>query len=144
MDFGGGNPERRDFNLKLLPSTLEWVEFAEHDFFASQTLLQSSKVPYEIVAFHCQQIAEKYLKAVLIQNNLPVPFIHDLAKINRLAQAGFPELKRLESICELLSPFGTVTRYPGSAMAIGSEHMTSVIGWAESIRRLVRDAFELS
>ncbi|MSW00889.1 MAG: hypothetical protein F2903_09865 [Actinobacteria bacterium] len=33
----------------------------------------------------------------------------------------------------MLTPFGTATRYPGS-MAVGQEHMASVIRWADSIR----------
>jgi HEPN domain-containing protein len=127
----------------LSSSTLEWVEFAEHDYLTAQTLLHVSKVPFEIVAYHCQQLAEKYLKALLIQNGLPVPLIHDLAKVTRLAQGAHPGLKDVEATCELLTPFGTATRYPGSAMRVGPEHMPSVIGWAESIRRFVRDAFGL-
>ena len=101
--------------MTLASSTLEWVELAEHDYLAAQTLLQVSKGP----------------------------LIHDLAKLNRLAQGAHPELKEMEAICELLTPFGTATRYPGSAMTVGPEHMSSVLGWAESIRRFVRDAFGL-
>jgi HEPN domain-containing protein len=127
----------------LEPSTLEWIEFAEHDYITAKTILQVSKVPFEIVAYHCQQAAEKYLKAVLIQNGLPVPFIHDLAKLNRLAQEAHPGLIELESNCELLTPFGTATRYPGGAMTIGPDHMDSVLAWAESVRSFVRDAFGL-
>ena len=127
----------------LASSTLEWVELAEHDYLTAQTLLTVSKVPFEIVAYHCQQVAEKYLKAVLIQNGLPVPFVHDLRKLNRLAQGAHPGLKDIEALCELLTPFGTATRYPGSAMTVGPQHMSSVLGWAESIRQFVRNAFGL-
>ncbi len=37
-----------------------------------------SGLPYEIVVYHCQQMSEKYLKAILIQTGLAVPFAHDL------------------------------------------------------------------
>lgn len=129
--------------MTLASSTLEWVEFAEHDYLSAKALLQVSKVPFEIVAYHCRQLAEKYLKASLIQNGLPVPLIHDLAKLNRLAQGLHPGLKDIEVVCELLTPFGTATRYPGNAMTVGPEHMPSVLGWAESIRQSVRDSFGL-
>jgi HEPN domain-containing protein len=95
------------------------------------------------VAYHCQQLAEKYLKASLIQSGLAVPLMRDPAKLNRLAQGPHPELKEIQVLCELLTPFGTATRYPGSAVAVGPEHMSSVLGWAESIRQSVRDAFGL-
>lgn len=130
--------------MNLKASALEWIEYAEHDLLAAKTLLASQKVPFEIVAYHCQQAAEKYLKAVLIQNGASVPFIHDLLKLNRGAQAYIPELRNLEKVCELLTPFGTATRYPGSTMMIGSEHMASVLAWAESIREAVRSGLGLS
>ena len=40
----------------------------------------------------------------------------------------------LERNCELLTPFGTATRYPGGAMTIGPDHKDSVLAWAESVR----------
>ena len=127
----------------LLPSTLEWIEYAEHDHLTVKTLMEARRIPYEIVAYHCQQLAEKYLKAILIQHGLPVPFIHDLLKLNLAGQVSLPNLRELEKSCELLTPFGTATRYPGGTMAIGAEHMGSVVAWAESIRRAVRSHFGL-
>ena len=129
--------------MTLLPSTLEWIEYAEDDHLAARTLLEAGRVPFEIVAYHCQQSAEKYLKAILIQNGLPVPFIHDLLKLNLAAQVRLPSLKEIEKSCEMLTPFGTATRYPGGAMVIGAEHMGSVTAWAERIRRVVRSYFGL-
>ena len=46
--------------------TEEWVEKAEEDFDAADVLLYGRDVPIAaIVCFHCQQCAEKYLKAYL-------------------------------------------------------------------------------
>jgi HEPN domain-containing protein len=130
--------------LRYDTETLEWIEFAEHDYLTSKTLLTVHRIPNEIVAYHCQQTAEKYLKAILVQNDLAVPFIHDLLKLNREAQKVLPSLKELEKTCELLTPFGTATRYPGSTMIIGPEHIPSVVAWADSIRHDIRVHFNLS
>lgn len=129
--------------MKLLPATLEWIEFAEHDFLTATTISKAARVPYEIVAYHCQQMSEKYLKAILIQNGLAVPFVHDLLKLNTSAQAACPALKALEGICEALTPFGTATRYPGGSMIVGAGHMASVLSWAKAIRQASRGYFEL-
>lgn len=44
--------------------TKEWVEKAEEDFDAADALLYGREVPLAaVVCFHCQQSAEKYLKA---------------------------------------------------------------------------------
>lgn len=129
--------------MNLKSSTLEWIEYAEHDLLTVKALLASSKIPFEIVAYHCQQSAEKYLKSVLIENGTSVPFIHDLLKLNHEVRVFIPQLSSLDRACELLTPFGTATRYPGSAMKIGPEHMASVVLWAESIRSAVRSGFGL-
>ena len=41
--------------------TSEWVNYAERDFEAPRVLIDSYNPPYEIIAYHCQQSAEKYL-----------------------------------------------------------------------------------
>ena len=46
-------------------------------------------------------------------------------------------LKDIEAECERLTLFGTTTRYPGSGMQPGEEHMTRVDEWMENIRLAV-------
>jgi HEPN domain-containing protein len=45
--------------------TTEWVEKAETDFLAAKALAREVLPLHEPVCFHCQQAAEKYLKALL-------------------------------------------------------------------------------
>ena len=42
-----------------------WVGKAEDDYRAAQLLALSSKPLHDQICFHCQQAAEKYLKALL-------------------------------------------------------------------------------
>ena len=100
-------------------------------------LSESHSPAYEIIAYHCQQMAEKYLKAMLIEAGLEVPFVHDLLTLNQAGAVAHPGLLRIQKECGMLTPFGTATRYPGS-MAVGPEHMGSVIRWAELIRTEAR------
>ena len=46
----------------MLPGTEEWVDFAERDYEASKLLADSHNPPFGIIAYYCQQTAEKYLK----------------------------------------------------------------------------------
>ncbi len=124
--------------------TEEWVEFAERDYDAANLLAESHNPPFEIIAYHCQQTAEKYLKAILIENDKPVPHIHDLGKLNTECRKFQTELNVIQGICERLTPFGTVTRYPGSAMKVGPEHLPLVLAWTEKIRNTVRLQLKLS
>ena len=45
--------------------TREWIRKAEDDFRAAGVLAAGSEPFHDQVCFHCQQSAEKYLKALL-------------------------------------------------------------------------------
>ena len=51
----------------MKPLTKEWVKKAERDFTSANREWRARKNPnYDGLCFHCQQCAEKYLKACLL------------------------------------------------------------------------------
>ena len=63
----------------MKPATVEWVSKAEGDFATAGREIKARKMPnYDAVCFHAQQCAEKYLKAILQENDVPIPKIHFL------------------------------------------------------------------
>jgi HEPN domain-containing protein len=58
--------------------TAEWVEKAEEEFLAAQSLAAPARPRRSIVSFHCQQAADKYVKALLQELGLAAPRTHDL------------------------------------------------------------------
>ena len=40
----------------------EWFETADLDYGSALFLLEMKPMPFEIICYHCQQCAEKYLK----------------------------------------------------------------------------------
>ena len=58
--------------------TREWVRKAEDDYRHAARTAEGNERFYDQVCFHCQQSAEKYLKAQLEELGLPVPRTHDL------------------------------------------------------------------
>ena len=61
--------------------TARWVRKAEMDWEVAHKLADGIPPPRDIVCFHCQQAAEKYLKAILQESGLVVPKTHELADI---------------------------------------------------------------
>ncbi len=59
-------------------ATHEWVKKAEGDYRGALTLAQQAPPLHDLVCFHCQQCAEKYLKALLEELGIAVAKIHDL------------------------------------------------------------------
>ncbi len=74
-------------------------------------VIESDKVSDEIIGFHCQQAAEKMLKALL--SDLGATFLktHELgALMDTLARSGAPLPGEFENL-DMLTPFGAVYRY---------------------------------
>ena len=55
-------------------TTREWVKKAEQDFVIAQQSSRSTVPVHDGVCFHCQQCAEKYLKGLLEELGMAVPF----------------------------------------------------------------------
>ena len=73
----------------------------------------------EIIAFHCQQAVEKYLKALLVRRQVEFPKTHDIAKLL------------------VLTPFGVEVRYPSEAPEVLQGGETEAIGIARRVRNAV-------
>lgn len=98
----------------MLAATKEWVELAENDFAAAEQLFTHSKRPvYEIVCYHCQQCIEKYLKALLVENDLEVERTHRLLHLLEQLSERYPELVLHREGLYVLTNYATDTRYPG-------------------------------
>ncbi|MBI4383540.1 MAG: HEPN domain-containing protein [Nitrospinae bacterium] len=91
----------------------EWVKKAENDLTAaSHTLTLGEKCPTDAVCFHVQQCVEKYLKAVLVLEEIPFPKTHDIEEIVLLLPLPLrPTLTKDEQ--GFLTEYATGPRYPG-------------------------------
>ncbi len=73
--------------------------------------LSSRHVSNEIFGFHCQQAAEKLLKALLSQAGIGYPRTHNLRLLmDLLADSGQPLPTDLAEL-DILTPYGTLFRY---------------------------------
>ena len=52
--------------------TAEWVKKADADFVAANKLRRGRVALHDQVCFHCQQAAEKYLKALMVELGLTI------------------------------------------------------------------------
>jgi HEPN domain-containing protein len=96
-------------------TTSEWVEKAEGDFNGVLVLRRSRrKGRYDLICFHCQQCAEKYLKARMSDAGISIPKIHDLEILLGLLVPIEPLWAGLGGALRQLSHFAVTTRYPGA------------------------------
>ncbi len=97
----------------MQPATTEWVAKAEGDFTTACREYRARKCPnYDAACFHSQQCAEKYLKALLQEDNHAFDKTHDLVRLLSLLSPTIG-LAALRGNLAMLSAAAVEYRYPG-------------------------------
>jgi HEPN domain-containing protein len=94
-----------------------------------------------LVCFHCQQCAEKYLKALLEEVGLPVAKTHDLDKLLTVLLPHHGELGSLRRGLRFLTEFAVDTRYPGNSAT--KRQAVAALRWAGRVRSAARGLLRL-
>jgi len=97
--------------MKQREQALLLLHKAAQDEALLDQVLTSDQVSDEIIGFHCQQAAEKILKALLSDLTVPFRKTHEIgALMALLTQAGHPLPEGFEDL-DALTPFGALYRY---------------------------------
>jgi HEPN domain-containing protein len=119
------------------PAAREWVAKAEGDFATAGRELRARKnLNYDAVCFHCQQCAEKYLKAVLQENNAHIPKIHYLLELLGLILKFDESFEVLRADLDALEDYSVRFRYPGDFAEKDQAH--SAYESAQTVREFIR------
>jgi HEPN domain-containing protein len=123
---------------EVLDVAMQWVEKAENDLTtASHTLRLRKNCPTDTVCFHAQQCIEKYLKALLVLNDIEFGRTHHLSRLLALLPASLrPQMTPEEQ--ERFTEFAVITRYPGDYDPITREEARRAVQTARRIRNQMR------
>lgn len=120
----------------------EWIEKAEGDY---ETVLDLKKrrkrIQRYIIAFHCQQCIEKYLKALLTLHEIDFPRHHDLEELLVLIFKKDPLLSFLRNDLKLLTPFAVSFRYPGEDVTPQDVQIAAAV--MKRVRKTLRERIDL-
>lgn len=112
-------------------SPREWLRFARSDMgivngpVGPEVLLQTR-------CFHAQQVVEKCLKAVLLEQDLVFPRTHNLQVLRALLPETLAALPALEEAAAL-SVYAVAPRYPGEFEPVSDEEFAEVRRLAEAV-----------
>ena len=91
----------------------EWLRYAFNDLIVAKHCFESIHPKQTAISsYHCQQCAEKALKAFLIYKNIEPPKIHDLKVLCKMCQDIDSAFAEIVSLCAHLTPYGVTARYP--------------------------------
>jgi HEPN domain-containing protein len=116
--------------------TAAWVKKAEADYLRARSIRRALPRDHDGVCFHCQQAAEKYLKALLVELSISVPRTHNLDDLHHLLYAHHPLVRSVRRGLMFLSNFAVDVRYPGDSAS--KRQATAALRWVARVRNLVR------
>ena len=119
----------------------DWILLADNDLYASELLMKDEHPLTNIVAFHCQQTIEKYLKAFLIENDITLVKTHDLIKLNGMIKE-FKDLGIDEKKLILINEVYVEARYPSELGLMpdgfpSNEQALEFIDFAKEIKEII-------
>ncbi|MBI1832238.1 MAG: HEPN domain-containing protein [Planctomycetes bacterium] len=120
----------------MKPLTADWIKKAERDFRVGRKLARSQPAENDFVCFCSQQSAEKFLKALLVEQGLSVPRTHNLEDLLNLLRPYHAALWSLRRGMVFLSRFAVDTRYPG--FEAKRSQAKAAMRWATRVREAVR------
>jgi HEPN domain-containing protein len=124
-------------DIALRGLVLQWLDKAAADLDAAEQLCVQGDRLREIIAFHCQQAVEKYLKALLVRHQIEFPKTHDIAKLlDRVATVNANMAESLRD-ADALTPFGVEVRYPSEVPELLPGGETEAIDMARRVKDAV-------
>ena len=122
--------------MDSLAEAKEWKRTADVDLASAEHLLNMHPTPVEVICYHCQQSAEKYLKGYLVLRGQNPPKTHDLDELCKLCSDTHDGFGKIADHCSDLTAYGVQTRYPMGLTL--EEHDTSqALDGAREIRDFV-------
>jgi HEPN domain-containing protein len=120
----------------------EWITKAEHDLGMAELAIANKPDYKDLICFHCQQSAEKYLKAYLIRLDISFKKSHSLIYLlDRLATVeNVPD--NLYETAEILEDYGVAVRYPGDWILLNAEDIREAHQAAIEIKEFVKDQLD--
>lgn len=121
----------------------EWLRRARSDLELAEHLLSEGSAFPNAITFHCQQAAEKFLKAFLTWRQVAFPKTHDLEEILDLVEVADENLAGSLRGVIVLTPYGVDLRYPGDRPDATPDEVREAVDLARKVRDAVLSALPL-
>lgn len=121
----------------------EWFRKADDDELNASSILKHKDGTPAVVCFLSQQMAEKYLKGLLVFYDQPFPKIHDLFQLETLLLKKIPEIEQLHQELKSLNRYYVETRYPGDYPEFFWHEAEEAIEFAKGVKEFVLEKINI-
>ncbi|MCD8020367.1 MAG: HEPN domain-containing protein [Clostridiales bacterium] len=124
----------------------EWYELAVTDLGVAKHLFSTYyPKPLEIICYHCQQAAEKGIKALIMYYGAQggMPKLHDLSFLLNQVKHQVDIEDKFYEYADTLNPYGVSIRYPNE-LFLEEKNAEKAIQYAEEILQWVSGIVNLS
>jgi len=111
----------------------QWLIKAKHDLGSAKCLIAGEVKFLDTAVYHCQQSAEKSLKAYLTFKDTPFQKIHDLSVLVEQCTELDVAFQKISNVSEILTPYATAFRYPGDVLEPEYSEALEAIHLAENV-----------
>ncbi|MFH1416052.1 MAG: HEPN domain-containing protein [Elusimicrobiota bacterium] len=102
---------------ELINIVKNWIKKAGNDLMNAEIVIQAENPPTDTICFHCQQAAEKYIKAYLIRKGKKFKRVHDLVYLLELCLQIDSSFNEIEKEIGELTEYSVEARYPNDIYA---------------------------
>jgi HEPN domain-containing protein len=123
-------------------SVAGWMAKATSDLATAAVLIEGAEPHLDTGVYHCQQAAEKAIKAWLTFRKMPFPKTHDLDALLLIAMTDNRSLSALTDLATELTPYATEFRYPGELLHPSPEDAASALRCAREVVSTIRRSLQ--
>jgi HEPN domain-containing protein len=106
----------------------EWLMYAQNDMTAARSMFYDvNPKQTEISVFHCQQCAEKALKAYLVAHEIDPPKIHNLLILCKMCADIDGDFLSLINKASDLNLYAVASRYPKQLVSDDTEAKVAIV-----------------
>lgn len=130
----------------MVPDVQRWLDFAENDLAVAKHLLETfHPKPLEIICYHCQQSAEKAIKAVYIALGIPggIPKKHDLTFLLEQMKHRVAISDAMFDHADDLNSYSVIVRYPNE-IQIDERKVLLSVRYADEILSWSKEAISFN
>jgi HEPN domain-containing protein len=105
----------------------QWLHTALRDLIAARALAHREPVVREVAVYHCQQAAEKAVKAFPVFQDYDPDKTHDVDRLLEQAARWEPAFAASRTAGKRLTPYATLYRYPGDILKPSSQQTEAAL-----------------